>query len=100
MFGYAPTSKPWISMIMQTLEIEFSPMRLSIVGGILRKRFEDRYGYEPDIYSVFIEQIEVVLYKCFDHDLDIVLEAISGSDIDRKGLIKLRSSTREAAAAA
>jgi putative cofactor-binding repeat protein len=48
--------------------------------------------------------MEVVLYMCFDHDLDIVLEAIvavvSGNVVDRHSLLKLRPSTREAAAAA
>lgn len=75
-------------------------MRLSIAAGILRIRFEDRYGYKPDTYSVFIGKNEVVLYKCFDHDIDIVMEAITGSDIDRAALLRLRTSTREAAAAA
>ncbi len=85
---------------MQASGMDFSPMRLSIAGGILHRRFVDRYGYEPKEYSVFIGRDEIVLYESFDHDFDILLEAITGSNIDREALLKLRSSSREAAAAA
>jgi len=80
--------------------MDFSPTQLSIAGGILRRRFEDRYGYEPKAYSVFIGRDEVVLYESFDHDFDILLEAITGSDINGGALLQLRPSSREAAAAA
>ncbi len=100
MLGYAPTAKPWITYILNTFEFELPSLRLSVAGGILQKRFIDRYGYEPDEYSVFVGPVEVILYKCFDHDMDLVSEALTGSDIDREGLLRLRSSNREAAAAA
>jgi hypothetical protein len=98
--GYAPTTKRWISTLLQASGIQFSPIRLSIAGGILRRRFEDRYGYAPRPYSVFVGGEGVELYECFDHDIDIVLEAIFGSNIDRATLLRMRSSSREAAAAA
>ncbi len=97
---YAPTAKPWITNILNMFDFELPPMRLSIAGGILRKRFIDRYGYEPYAYTVFVGPVEVMLWMCFDHDMDLVTEALTESDIDRNGLLRLRSSNREAAAAA
>ena len=102
--GYAPTTKPLLTSVMQTLGVELPAMQLSVASGILGKRFKDRYGREPCVYTIWMGRLEVVLHMCFDHDLDIVLEAIvavvSGNVVDRPALLKLRPSTREAAAAA
>jgi hypothetical protein len=80
--------------------MDFSAMRLSIAAGLLSVYFEDRHGYEPNAYSVFIGPVEVVLYECFDGDMDILLEAIVGSTVSRASLLRLRASLRPIAAAA
>ena len=95
---YRPTEKPWISEILRQLNLEIPSLQLSIVGGILRNRFKDRYGYEPYAYSEFVGNVEVVLCMCFDCDFDIVTEALKLSEAGIAGMHQ-PCSTRTAAAA-
>ena len=76
-----PTMPLLISEVARMMGISMSPMRLSIAGGILRRRFVERYGYEPGQYSYFIGSSEVVLYSCFDRDFDMVMESIRASEM-------------------
>ena len=69
-----------ISEVAFFMGIPMSPRRLSIAGEILRRKFIERYGYEPSQYSYFIGTSEVVLYTCFDRDFDMVMESIRASE--------------------
>ncbi len=102
MSAWAPTVRPWMSAYLRAPGFDMPPMQLSIAAGILHKRFEDRYGYEPTIHFEFIGEVEVGLYMCFDQDMDILLEALIASRhvVDGNALLRLRPSTCEAASAA